>query len=265
MENQKIIFFRNDDVGLHSDHEVSAELKSLTNLFIEEDLPIAYGVVPGAINSKTIDWLNEAKSKYPKLIEVDQHGYKHTDYNGFGEFGANRDYAKQKKDILAGLRLMEQYFGKYFSYVFSPPWYKYDGNTKRICDELGFKIISGAVSPKSYARIFYKIGHLLDRNWFLGRPVSYHKRNHFSQRRFNIREISVGIGVDKNVKLKKMKSYEEIHLRYQKCKKYYNVIGFCLHDSVFDSEEKLNIIRKLLINLKKDVNLSFRLIEEISN
>ncbi len=64
-------------------------------------------------------------------------------------------------------------------------------------------------------------------------------------------------------KLKTVKPMELILSRYEKCERYFKVIGFLLHQWVFDSREKLDIIQRLLFNLKRDSRLSFKLIEEI--
>lgn len=264
MINQKVIFFRNDDVGLFSNYPISLELINLTNIFIEENVPISHGVVPAVINKQTVNWLKEMKSRYPHLIGIDQHGYQHLNH-GCGEFGGCRDYKRQKEDISAGLELMKEYFGEDFSYCFTIPWTKYTRDTKKICAELGFRVFSGAVSPKLHARVFNKVGQFLNLNVMLGKPVSYHKRRDFNQRGFTILELSVGIDVLQNYKLKQIKPYDTIKIRYRKCKRYYDVIGFCLHYWAFDSCEKLDIIRRLLRELKSDTQVSFKLIEEIGD
>jgi len=78
-------------------------------------------------------------------------------------------------------------------------------------------------------------------------------------------EISVGIDVIKDYKLKVVKPLDLIFSRYEQCEKYFNVIGFLLHQWAFDSKEKLSIIRRLLVALKNNSHVSFRLIEEIDS
>jgi hypothetical protein len=51
----KILFFRNDDVGLFSNEPVSSELINMTNVFIEENIPLSHGVVPAEVNKDTIE------------------------------------------------------------------------------------------------------------------------------------------------------------------------------------------------------------------
>ena len=260
-ERNKIIFFRNDDVGLYSNRSVPQELINLTNIFVEENVPISHGVVPAAVNKPTVDWLKEMKAQYPHLIGIDQHGYQHIDY-GCGEFGGSRAYENQRKDIEEGLELMENYFGN-VPHCFTPPWNKYCVYTKRICDELGFRVFSGAVSPKLHARIFVKTGQFFNLNMMFGKPVSYHGKEYFNQKGFGIMEISVGLSVIEDYKFKKIKPFNAIYLRYKRCKKYFDFIGYNLHHWVFDSPEKLVIIRRLLLELKKEPDVSFKLIEEI--
>ncbi len=262
MDENRIVFFRNDDAGLYSKEPVSSELINLTNIFIEENVPVSHGVVPAVVNIDTVEWLKKIKLQYPKLIGIDQHGYKHQKHDR-GEFGGSQSYLEQKHDIASGMELMKKYFGSAFSCCFSSPWVRYNRNTKKICDELGFRVFSGGVSPKFNARIFNSIGRLLNSNVIGKKEVSYHRKNNFTQRGFNILEISPGIDVIQDYRLKTIKPLELILPRYEQCKKHFNVIGFLLHQWVFDSKDKLDIIRKLLFDLKSDSHLSFKLIEEI--
>ncbi len=263
MKRNKIIFFRNDDVGLYSNGSVSPELINLTDIFIKEKVPVSYGVVPGEVNEPTVNWLKTVKTVFPHLIGIDQHGYRHVDY-GCGEFGNNRTYETQREDINAGRELIKEYFGN-VPCCFIPPWNKYNSHTKQICDELGFKVFSGAVSPKLHARTFVKMGQFLNLNVMLGKPVSYHRKSCFSQPGLEISEISVGLSVVENYKSRKVKSFESINSRYKRCKKYFDCIGCNLHHWVFDSPEKLNIIQRFLVELKEEQDISFKRLEDIAS
>lgn len=262
MVKENIIFFRNDDVGLYSNEPVSSELINLTNVFIDENVPISHGVVPALVSKDTVKWLKQIKVQYPDLIGIDQHGYKHVKHDR-GEFGGKRSHSEQRSDIATGMDLMNKYFGPDFSRCFSAPWVHYNRDTKRICDELGFKVFSGGVSPKYYARIFNYIGRLLNVNVIGKKEVSFHKADSFLQAGLNILEISASLDLIQDYKLKALKPLDVVRTRFNNCKKHFRVIGFLLHQWVFDSQDKLDIVQKLLVELKKDSCLKFKLLDDI--
>jgi hypothetical protein len=262
MDKSKIIFFRNDDVGLFSNEPVSSELINMTNVFIEENIPVSHGVVPAEVNKDTIEWLKGIKAKHPTLIGIDQHGYKHVKHDR-GEFGGKRNYFEQRSDIAIGMDLMNRHFGHDFSHCFNAPWVHYNRDTKRICDELGFKVFSGGVSPVFYARKFNYIGRLLNLNVMGKKEVSFHQANGFSQAGFNILEISASVDLIQDYRLKTLKTLDAVRTRFNNCKKHFRVIGFLLHQWVFDSKEKYDIVQKLLVELKKNSCLKFKLLEDI--
>jgi len=264
MDKIRTVFFRNDDVGLFSSEPVSSELVNLTQTFIEENIPISHGVVPEAVNEETVKWLLEVKSKYPHLIGIEQHGFSHTKHEK-GEFGGRRGYEEQKGDIMAGMEFMKHNFGVRFSWCFTSPWVKYNSHTKRICDELGFKVFSGGVSPKVQARVFNAIGRLFNLNVLGPKEVSYHRTRRFDQKGFRIAEISPSIDVIKDYRERTLKKLDAIRMRYDNCRKHFDVIGFLLHQWVFDTRDKIQIIRELLIELKKDEELTFHLLENIQS
>ena len=261
-DNRKVIFFRNDDVGLFSSEPVSSELINLTQVFVEENIPVSHSIVPAAVNIETVKWLLDMKSRYPHLIGIDQHGYAHISH-GAGEFGGKRSYGEQKQDIAAGLVLMNRYFGSAFSHCFCVPKIRYNVHTKKICDEMGFKVFSGGVSPRISAQVFNMLGRAMNLNVLGPKEISYHRRADFTQRGFNIMEISVSVDVVQDYKTRMVKTIDTILNRYNQCEKYFDVIGFMLHHWVFDSEYKLAILRGLLKALRKDSFVKFRLLENV--
>lgn len=261
---KKVVFFRNDDVGLYSTEPVAHELKDLTNLFVDRGIPICHSVVPVQVTKETVSWLREMKNLHPGLISIGQHGFKHVKHNR-GEFGGKRSYYEQKTEIKEGMDLMKHYFGSDFSCWFAAPWVAYNRHTKKICDELGFKIFSGGVSPRLYAQIFNAVGRILNINNIGRKEVSYHRKNSFYQKGFNIHEVSVSVDVVSDFRSRLVKPLYSIFERFQSSKKYFNVIGILLHQWVFDAPEKLEIVRSLLTELQKDPNISFSLVENVEN
>lgn len=264
MQSGKIIFFRNDDVGLYSSQQIATELVELTELFIDENIPISHGVVPDAVSIETVKWLRGMKSNYPDIIGIDQHGYKHIKHDR-GEFGGRRCYKDQERDIKAGMDFMKQNFGNQFSWCFTSPWVQYNRHTKRICDVLGYKVFSGGVSPILKARLFNMLGRLLNLNVLGPKEVSYHRSGRFTQPGFRILEISPCIDVIQDYKRKILKPHDSIGARYNDSRRHFDVIGFLLHQWVFDNKDKIKIMMELLQELKQDKDNSFCLFEDIVN
>ena len=263
---KKTVFFRNDDVGLHSGQHVEPELAAVTAVFIEEGVPICHAVVPGAVNRKTVEWLLQMKSGHPGFISIGQHGYTHVRNggNGSGEF-SGRSYGDQYRDIQAGRKLMDEFFGSAFSSWFAPPWIRYDRKTKKICDRLGFEVFSGGVSPKLRARAFNALGRGLNLNRLGPKEVSYHRRRNFTQRGFRVREISVSVDVVEDYGMRRVKPPDSILRRFRQCRMHYDVIGVMLHHWVFDSRDKLRAMRDLLQEIKADPGNGFLLLEDIGD
>lgn len=249
-------------MGMYSNEPVSSALINMTNVFIEENIPISLGVVPAVVNRETVEWLREMKAKHPTLIGIDQHGFRHVKHDR-GEFAGKRGYLEQKKDISTGMELMTDYFGPDFSGCFSVPWNRYNRDTKRICDELGFKVFSSGVSPRFHARVFNGIGRLVNLNVMGKKEVSYHQANAFSQRGFNILEISASVDLIQDYRLKTLKPLDIVQSRFDLCRKHFGAIGIMLHQWVFDFDENISTLKRLLIELKKYPNLSFGLVEDI--
>jgi len=246
----KKIFFRNDDVGMHSPtNTVANDLINLTEFFIENNVPICHSVVPKLVNKKTVKWLQHIKQKTPDLLSIGQHGYLHQKYVR-GEFGGGRSYDDQFNDILHGKLLMDELFKGSFSLWFAPPWVQYDKNTKLICEKLGFQIFSGGVSPKFEAIAFNRIGNILNYNVFLNKEVSYHRKSNYIQKGFQIQEVSVSIDVVKNYNTKELKPCYEIIDRFEKSIKKYNTVGFMLHQWIFDSNEKIELLNQIIDYIK---------------
>lgn len=263
-KRQTTVFFRNDDVGLFCPNGVSSELVEITDLFIQETVPISHGVVPKSINSEAIEWLKSEKAKHPELIGIDQHGYAHANH-GRGEFFLNRSAIQQQKDIQAGLDLMIRYFGEAFSWCFSPPGNRYDRRTKMICDKLGFRIFSGAVSPKPLARGFFVLGRMLNRNLLFGKHISYHRNKQYGQRGFSISELSVGIGLVGDYRRRLIRPLDALLKRFEACERHYDVVGINLHHWVFDSPEKIALVQEYIQNLKKRPNVVLMKLEDIAS
>jgi hypothetical protein len=142
------VFFRDDDVD-----EDEATLRRLLRLFLQRDIPINLGVIPGRLTAACAELLMQPISVAPTLIELDQHGWLHINYesgreNGREregrkcEFGPSRTYAEQLSDIARGQARMNEAFGSHWFPVFIPPWNRCVEDTYRALDQLGFRALS---------------------------------------------------------------------------------------------------------------------------
>jgi len=264
MAETKTVFFRNDDVGFRSGHGVEPGLMAVTAVFIEEGIPICHAVVPRTVNKETVRWLLDMKSRHTGLLSIGQHGYSHARHGkGCGEFAPGRSYERQRSDIEAGMEMMREYFGLEFSLWFAPPWIRYDRCTKVICDTLGFRVFSGGVSPRLRARAFNALGRGLGLNRLGPKEVSYHRRRSFNQLGFSIKEISVSVDVVEDYRARRLKPLDSILYRFGQCRRHFDVIGIMLHHWVFDSVDKLQTVRALLRELKKNAGNRFLLLDDV--
>lgn len=137
MLNKNYIFFRDDDV-----YKLDKNFIDFFNLFLNNKIPIVYGVIPGKAEDKLLKFLLLKKNQYPRLIDIAQHGWLHKNYNSEGtdykyEFGIKRTYQEQKKDIICGWLKLYGSFREKFSSIFIPPFHAYDFNTLKIINEMG--------------------------------------------------------------------------------------------------------------------------------
>lgn len=134
------LFFRDDDVD-----EDEASLRRLLDLFLHAETPLNLGVIPGRLTDATITLLTEYKQPCSRLIELNQHGWQHTNHEHTGkkcEFGPSRSFDEQLADIAAGQARMNAAFGTAWFPVFIPPWNRCTEATARALDELGFRVLS---------------------------------------------------------------------------------------------------------------------------
>jgi len=135
----KTVFFRDDDV-----QDSDARFKEFLGLFLRHKVPVHLAVIPGNISARCGTFLRQCLKKYPGLVEIGQHGYKHVNYSQDAmnkyEFGPRRTYARQKKDMAKGKEILSKIIKG--DLVFTPPWHGFDRNTVKALAELGFSGIS---------------------------------------------------------------------------------------------------------------------------
>lgn len=116
------LFFRNDDV-----YENDTTLIRFVNLFIEEDVPIALGVMPKAVTPECIAYLLEKQRQYPHLIEIDMHGVIHkvTTPQGHAEFNHRLRFVDVYNEVQNGAVIMRKEFSDAYSEIFTVPYSSY--------------------------------------------------------------------------------------------------------------------------------------------
>jgi peptidoglycan/xylan/chitin deacetylase (PgdA/CDA1 family) len=154
--NPKVVF-RYDDYAL-----IPSEINdSITNIFIENKIPLCLGVIPFDTANSLIFNLNRQQLNDLKLkiqtgkIEIALHGYNHKNQLGipffahksFSEF-ADVNRGTQYEKLAKGKRTLDSLL-QINTNIFVPPFNTYDKNTLKVLEDLHFDIISGSMSGPS--------------------------------------------------------------------------------------------------------------------
>ncbi|MBI1762958.1 MAG: hypothetical protein HYR56_16145 [Acidobacteria bacterium] len=134
------LFFRDDDVD-----EDEPSLHRLLNLFQHAETPLNLGVIPGRLTEAGLALLTTFQQRQPQLIELNQHGWLHTNHERTGkkcEFGPGRSFDEQLADIAAGQARMNTAFGSAWFPVFIPPWNRCTEATAQALEALDFRVLS---------------------------------------------------------------------------------------------------------------------------
>lgn len=250
---EKYVFFRVDDVCIYSDY-----LVKLTDIFVKNNIPTSYQIIPKLLESKTVKYLNEDGIKR-YVSDIGQHGYQHKSW-GWGEFNCNRSYEEQREDITLGLEIIKTNFADTWNGVFSFPWGQFDKNTLKVLRDNNFKVYSKQFGTDLLSIVAYPILRLTKKEHFRNHNISYHKL-----KRFNIRELSICIDFNKEYKFNTFKTYNQIINEYEKAKKVTNYIGFLLHPNHIDSNKGMKIIEEVIKYLKQSKDIQFATISEIAH
>ena len=224
--NSGIVFFRNDDVNVLDDTFIQ-----LVQLFISHSVPLVLAVEPANVTAEMVRYLLDAKSAYPRLIEIVQHGWSHAQHDR-GEFGGSRGYADQLVDIKRGLNVMRSNFGDNFFPAFTFPFGQFNEHTIRILNELGYLIFSSKFNNSFSARIFYLFGRLVQQKWMFDRRVSYHLRHcpgsSLDEISASISPIKKYLGPHGSTECV-FESLETLKSKYLAARKRTQVVGIILH------------------------------------
>jgi len=257
---KKYIYFRNDDVNT-----LDKELMDITDIFIRESIPITHAVEPANVSDDTVLWLLELKEKYPRLIEIMQHGFDHKK-RSLGEFGGNRPYEEQLKDISTGKKIMEEKFGNHFLSAINFPSAYYNKHTIRVVKELDYDIVCSHYNYRTSRRIMYFVGNIFKMGQMFGKHVSHHMQYY---PRTNLFEIDMCISFIKkyigghNSKTCLFNDFEINLEKYDKIKKYTDVIGLLIHHRYHHDEKSLLLVKKTIDFLRNDSDVIFTSLSEL--
>lgn len=256
-----ILFFRNDDIRNNLDDS----LVKITKIFVEKNIPITHAIEPANVTKKVVDWLIEVKKKYPDLIEIMQHGYDHGHKNKIkkGEFGGQRSYEDQYKDIKAGKDLMDEYFGNLWFPAFNFPYGTYNPEAIRAVNDCGFKVINSHFNIEWKRQIFYKIGHILRKGFLFNHHVSWNLDYYPNT---NLFEIDINVSfikkyIDEEYNCEMLTLEEMIH----ETKRYFGqkTIGVLLHHRYHNTKDKIDLVIEYLNWCKTLKNVEFCNLESI--
>lgn len=140
--NGPSLFFRADDVGAGG-----RAFEALCRVFRHYEVPLAMAVVPAWLSEVRREQLFQTAPLEEPIWGWHQHGWRHINWQREGkksEFGEQRPFEKQWRDLYQGRQKMEEIFGDHFVPVFSPPWNRLSHATLRILQELDFQAVSVA-------------------------------------------------------------------------------------------------------------------------
>jgi len=262
------VFLRDDDVG-----RLTAGLRAVVELLIEEEVPCNYQVVPAFLDAETADWLAALRSRHPERIVLNQHGFQHAQVlRGrpvYSEFAGGRPYAEQHRDIAAGRDRLRAALGDAFdASIFTPPCHKYDGSTVRALQALGFRVLSAGVRIDLPARLFYRFGRALGRATLLGQRISYHP----GPRRGvpgepPLVDVSVCIDVDEEkdaTGARIEKDADRLWREFERARTRTDCVGVMLHHDLYDRAGKLAALRTFVGRLKAEPGVRFATIGAIA-
>jgi hypothetical protein len=264
---QRIIFFRNDDVRQSLDES----LISITGLFISKKIPITLAVEPANISNDVNNWLIKMKNDYNNLIEIVQHGYKHSlNYQEIisgklrkGEFGGKRTFIEQFEDINNGSLLMEKYFDDKWFKAFTFPYGARNDDSILALDKADFKVINGGYSSDLKHKFLYIMGRLLNKRILFKKRISY---NLSIVPQTNLFEIDMNFGFIKNyIDENDNAILFSLNELIEKFKKFENekTIGILLHHRYHNSLEKIKLVDDFLSYLVERKQFVFRTQEQI--
>jgi len=138
--HEPVLFFRADDIGAGG-----KAFENLCRIFRHHRIPLEMAVVPAWLSHTRVENLLSTTPLDDPLWGWHQHGWRHVNWQQTGkksEFGPQRPYEKQWRDIRKGKRKLTEVLGDRFTPVFTPPWNRLSASTLKVLQELGFRAAS---------------------------------------------------------------------------------------------------------------------------
>lgn len=260
-ERPLIAFFRNDDVN-----DLTPELVELTDLLVNERVPIVHAVEPGNVSDECTQWLLAQRAEHGRLVQIMQHGYDHS-WHSRGEFGGDRSYEDQYADLERGKRIMDERFGDQWFPAVNFPFGPYNRHSIRAVDQLGFRVINGHFNPRLSRRAFYTVGRLLRKGQILDKHVSHHLDLYPGTRLFcidmAITYIAKYHGEHGSTECDWF-DVEYMMVRFNTVRRHINVIGWLLHHRFHHSEGSIRLVADSIARMRaQDPGIEFWNYEEI--
>ena len=242
----QLIFIRFDDV-----FEKTPELEKLCSFFTKKGIPICLGVVPGSVTEECRIYLKGLCKKFPKLIEIDQHGVRHI-RNNKGEFDISDE--KLVKELKWGKKKMSELFSKDFSEVLTVPWHTHNHSLFFLSKKLGYHAISVNKRNDVNAKIFYAVGNFFRKHELLGHHV-----HSDTQRKNEIPEICPAIDFQENYndagKFKSIAKLKQEFINQHSSQDKY--CGFLIHPQYVKGPKRFAIIDKIISSVAEYPDIIF--------
>lgn len=142
-------FFRDDDAGW-DDERLFAMLEVVEG----HSLPLDLAVIPEALAPSLGRALLERSDACEGRLGLHQHGLAHRSHEPEGrkcEFGPSRGREAQRRDLVEGQRVLDEWLPGRTQPVFTPPWNRCTRVTAEVLAELGFRVLSRHVSEPGLA------------------------------------------------------------------------------------------------------------------
>jgi peptidoglycan/xylan/chitin deacetylase (PgdA/CDA1 family) len=159
---------------------------------------------------------------------------------------------------------MNKYFGNLWFEAFNYPYGEYNPAAMKAANDCGYKVVYSHFNAKPTRRLFYKLGHLLNKGYLFDKHISWNLDYYPGTKLF---EIDANISfirkyVDEGTQ-SEMYSLDELA---EKTKLYmkYPVISLLAHHRYHNSEEKM-IIFQQYIDWTRQFNFEYLTSQSIYN
>lgn len=263
-----LIFIRNDDVR----NKLDDSLTKITDIFINNQIPIAHAIEPANVSKDVINWLLNLKNSNPALIEIIQHGFNHKlNYKKTiggklkkGEFGGDRSYNEQYDDIKKGKELMNAYFAEKWFPAFTFPYGARNEAAIKAVSDCGYKVINGSMGVSFNQLLLYKVGQLLKKEMLFDRKISWNLKYKPGT---NIFQIDTSISLIKKFHDENESAdfftIDELKNKTLKFLEKKKNVGFVLHHRYHNNYEKIKLVEDFVMWLKTLQNIEFTKMEDI--